>query len=86
MSSWDRRKILMLGVNVVIIVGLLLVKTVFATSIRTIFPTAMTGAAITVPQLIGIIILLLFIVYTFLGFNPFGLTEPLVIGTIVGLY
>ncbi len=84
MSSWDRRKILMLGVNVAIIVGLLLVKTVFATSIGTIFPTVMTGVAITVPQLIGIIILLLFIVYTFLGFNPFGLTEPLVIGTIAG--
>ena len=84
MSSWDRRKLLMLGVNVAIIVGLLLVKMVFATSIGTIFPTATTGAAITVPQLIAIIILLLFIVYTFLGFNPFGLTEPLVIGTIVG--
>ncbi|RLE57827.1 MAG: hypothetical protein DRJ40_01035 [Thermoprotei archaeon] len=42
------------------------------------------GVVITPLQLAGLAALLLVIVYTFLGFNPLGFTEPLLIGTIAG--
>lgn len=48
-------------------------------------PSSAAGeAAITIPQLIAIIILIIVAVYTFLGANVLGLTEPLLVGSIAG--
>ncbi|HWQ17831.1 MAG TPA: PTS system mannose/fructose/sorbose family transporter subunit IID [Sulfolobales archaeon] len=40
---------------------------------------------ITPLQFVGVAIILLIIVITFLGYNPFGLTEPLLVGPLVGM-